>query len=193
MAKIIALVITPFHKDVAKAMDVAANVIDKANGVLGARLKALLASKYGVNAPSYEQFRSDRAALASIAKDAGMASDQYYRKAYNAAIVASFSALPVSQSAASIKARAKALAAGKGKGQGKKGKAGAVKGETAARRPATAETIEQYVARVDPWKVLAICVRILESDESTKTQALAIKAIIAPKDVAKKEPALKAA
>lgn len=154
-----AVVITPFHKD----MFAACQLVMKAVGTMESRMQALVTSKYGKVAPTYAQFRADRAALKSLADEKGLTSDQWVRKPYNAAIKAVFGALPESQSASSIAKRK--LAAAKDKVAGK---AGAKKGETAPRRTGTPETIEQYVARVGVFKVLEACAAILESDEATK-------------------------
>lgn len=47
-------------------------------------LVAWLKEQYGDTKPTYEQFWADREALAIIAKDKGLADDQWVRKPYNA-------------------------------------------------------------------------------------------------------------
>ena len=154
--KIEPLVISPFHKD----MFACINTARSSSVTMLDKMRKLLTGKYGDTAPTWEQFKADRAALKSLADDKGLTDDQWVRKPYNVAVKALYGELPASQSAA-------ALAKRKTRGP----KSGAVKGQTAPRTASERETLEQYVARVGVFKVLEVCAKILEADTSTKEVA----------------------
>jgi hypothetical protein len=160
------LVVTSFHKSVGAAIHTAV----KSQLTLFAKLGQLIGEQYKTS-PSFEQYRNDQAALAEIAKERGLTDAQYYRKAYASAIKDAFGELPVSMDAASVAKRKAREAAGANK------KAGAVKGETAPRKPAASETIEQLIARIGVFKVLETCAKLLETEESTKDVAKNIRAL----------------
>lgn len=61
--------------------------------------------QYGVNPPTYEQFWSDREALAILAKEKGLVDDQWVRKPYNAAVKSLYLELPVSPSKEAVAKR----------------------------------------------------------------------------------------
>lgn len=168
-----AVEITAYHKALYAAADGARKATVKALDAV----KALLESKYGKTAPTYEQFRADRSALREIAKGKGLADDQWLRKPYNAAVTALYGALPEAQTAAAIAKRKVRDALAANGTTIAKVKAGAKKGETAPRRQSEIETLEQYIARIGVFKVLAQCALILEADESTKAVAQVLKGI----------------
>jgi hypothetical protein len=155
-----ALVITSFHRD----LYAAANAGFKATSTMMVKMETLIRSKYTV-APSFEQYRADQAALAEVAKEKGLVDNQWVRKPYAAAIKSVFGALPESQDPAAVAKR---------NARGKKAP-GPVKGETSKKAPA--ETIEQLIARVGVFKVLAMCADILEVESTTKDVAKTIRAI----------------
>lgn len=64
-----------------------------------------LQGQYGETPPTYEQFWSDREALAILAKERGLADDQWVRKPYNAAVKSLYGDLPVSTSKEAIAKR----------------------------------------------------------------------------------------
>lgn len=156
-----ALVITTFHRDLFNAQVAGM----KATGTMQAKLAALIASKYTV-APTFEQYRADQAALAEIAKEKGLKDNQWVRKPYALAVKAAFGALPVSQDPAAIAKR-------KARGPAKE------KAATVPKRGA--EDLEALIARVGVFKVLEACTRILEADDSTKSQAKGIAAAMLKK------------
>lgn len=164
-----AVEITPYHRDVFKACETGRKAAD----TMLQRMVQLLKSKYGETSPTFAQYRGDQAALAQLAKDRGLVDNQWVRKPYAAAVKTLYGALPEAQTAAALAKRKvrEALAASKGE------KAGAVKGQTAPRRASEPETLEQYVARVGVFKVLAACAAILEADKSTADMAKAVKAL----------------
>lgn len=168
--------VTAFHKDVFACINTQHTAVTKAQGTMQAKLGGLLTSKYGAVAPTFAQFKLDRAALKELAVQKGLADDQWLRKPFNAAVIALYGALPEAQTAAAIAKRAARDAAGVSKGTAKagKGKAGAAKGETAPRRASDPETIEQLIARIGVWKVLEACTAILGADASTVAQAKAL-------------------
>lgn len=86
--------VLPFHKDVVGVLATAA----RAESTMKARLAALLTSRYGECMPTHDQYRADQAVLAALAEKRGLASDQWVRKPYAAAVRAVFGALPVSMS-----------------------------------------------------------------------------------------------
>lgn len=164
-----ALVITSFHKNVASAIATSA----KAQVTLAAKLGSLIGAQYPKASPSFEQYRADQAALAELAKERGLVDNQYYRKAYAGAIKAAFGEVPVSMDAAAVaKRKARDIKAGLSKA-----KSGAVKGATSKRDPSIAETVEQFIARVGVFKVLDMCAKILDADDSTKEAAKTIKSV----------------
>ncbi len=204
MAKIDALVITTFHKDAYAIINTQRVAVDKAQGTMQTKLGALIVSKYGTTAPTYAQFRADRDALKELAKEKGLADDQWLRKPFNAAVIAIFGKLPEAMTAAAIAKRAVRDAAAakqadalakvnadravagmaplavlrKGTAQTDAGKAGAPKGETSQRVASEGETIEQYIARVGLWKVMDACARVLNADKSTQAVAKQIQPAI---------------
>ena len=201
MAKPEQLVITAFHKDAYAIINTQRVAVDKAQGTMQTKLGALIVSKYGTTAPTYAQFRADRDALKELAKEKGLADDQWLRKPFNAAIIAIFGKLPEAMTAAAIAKRAVRAAADakvaqelakvnadraasgmaplavlrKGTAKPDAGKAGAPKGETTQRVASESETIEQYIARVGLWKVMDACARVLNADKSTQDVAKAIQ------------------
>lgn len=68
-------------------------------------LVAWLHAQYGETKPTYEQFWSDREALAILAKERGLADDQWVRKPYNAAVKSVYGELPVSPSKEAVAKR----------------------------------------------------------------------------------------
>lgn len=150
-----ALVITAFHKDV--YAHIATGF--KAAGTMQTKMGALIVSKYGKVAPTYEQYVADQMALKSLATEKGLVDNQWVRKPYAAAIKAVFGTLPESQDPAAVAKR---------NARGKKAP-GPVKGVISKKAPT--ETVEQLIARIGVFKVLAMCADILEVESSTKELA----------------------
>jgi hypothetical protein len=183
--------VTAFHKDVYAAINTARTAVDKAQGTMQQKLANLLRSKYAAVMPTFEQFRADRAALKELAKQKGLADDQWLRKPYNAAVHLLYGALPEAQTAAAI-AKRKLREANEAAGittvkDGKKvaakpavsgAKPGAIKGNTTQRVADESETIEQYIARVGLWKVMDACARLLNADQSTSEAAKVLQPIV---------------
>jgi hypothetical protein len=155
-----------FHAEIVAA----ASVGLKANMTVLAKMEALITSKYGKVAPTYEQFRADHAALGELAKEKGLKDSQWVRKPFNCAVKSLYKALPESQSVAALAKRALREKEGKTK-------PGAVKKVTGTRAPSHAETIEQFIARVGVFKVLDACTAVLAADDSTKATADTLKAL----------------
>lgn len=158
-----AVVITAFHRDVFTI----AQSGHRAADTMAKKMQALITSKYGKLAPTFEQYRADRAALRELAKDKKLADDQWMRKPYCAALKAVFGALPESQDAAAIQKRAQRDAA-KASAKTSAPTAGAPAGQTQDHAPSESEQIEQLVTRLGLFKTLDACMRILEADDATK-------------------------
>lgn len=182
-----AVEITPFHKDVFAI----ARTGHKAGETMAQKMRALLISKYGqpvvskaedgtetrAGGPSFEQYRADRRALAQLAKERGLESDQWVRKPFCAAVIALYGKLPESQSPEALrKAEERRVAQEAVKAhkaaQEAAAKPGAPAGQTQDRQPTEAEQIEALVARIGLMKTLDACLRILEADDKTKGQAV---------------------
>lgn len=155
------LQITAFHKDVFSIIATANRAATKAGETMSVKLFDLLGSRYGAVAPTFAQFKIDRAALKELAKAKGLTDDQYYRKAFNAAVIAKFGALPEAQTESAIAKRE-----ARGRNQAKK--------EATPAKRRDVETVEQYIARVGIWKILETCTAMLAADESTAATAKAI-------------------
>lgn len=159
------VVVTPFHTDLyAAAM---ANV--KAAATMSTKMQALVSSKYGTTAPTYEQYRTDQAVLASIAKDKGLVDNQWVRKPYAAAVKAVFGELPVAQTAAAIAKRKLR--------EQQAPKSGAPKGVVTTRNSSSADQIEQFIAKAGVFAVLSTLTKMLAADSSTKEAAKALVAV----------------
>lgn len=170
--------ILAFHKDVFAI----AQTGHRAGETMHKKMCALLTSRYGKAAPTYEQYRADRAALLQLAKDRKLASDQWVRKPFCAAVKAMYGALPEAQTPEAIAKRALRAqqdAAVKAAKAAAAAPVGAPKGETQDRQPTEAEQVESLVTRIGLFKTLEACVRILEADEATKAQALHIRKMVA--------------
>lgn len=165
-----AVEVLPFHRD-AFAI---ARTGHKAGETMAKKMEALLTSRYGQVAPTFEQYKADRAALKQIAADKGLESDQWVRKPFCAAIVKLYGKLPESQSPEALRKAAEREIAKKAIEAARTSsapKAGAPAGETQDRAPSEAEQIEALVTRIGLMKTLDACLRILEADEKTKGQA----------------------
>ena len=168
------VVISPFHVKLFDAGLRAADTLCKAVESQRVVMANLLRAQYGDKAPTYAQFRGDRDALRVMALDRGLVDDQWVRKPYNAAVLALYGALPVSDSPAAQAKRAQRPVAAKGKA-----KPGAVKGDTAARAASEPATIEQFIAKHGAGKVLAELSRILATKRETALDAKTLMAVAA--------------
>lgn len=166
------VVISPFHVKMFDAGIKAADQLCKAVESQRVVMRGLLQAQYGSVCPTYTQFRADRDALRVLALDRGLVDDQWVRKPYNAAVLALYGSLPVSDSPAAQAKRAQRPVVVKGAT-----KPGAVKGDTAARAPAEPATIEQFIAKHGAGKVLAELSRILATKRETQLDATALQAI----------------
>lgn len=172
------LAITPFQQDLFAAAYAGAETINKAVESQRARMRKLLLDQYGSTAPTWEQFRADRAALKILALQKGLVDDQHVRKPYNAALVELYGALPVSMSEAAIAKRAERDAAGTSiKAKGGKAKPGAKAGETGERAESVPETIEQFIAKHGLANVLQATARILKEKRESKLDATTLEAV----------------
>jgi hypothetical protein len=186
------VVISDYHKDIFKV----AQTGQRATETMRVKLQNLLVSKYGApvttvgadgvrilsGGPTFEQDREDKKALAQLAKDKGLKSDQWVRKPYNAALTALYGKLPEAQTPEALRkaaerkiaqeaiAKARAAAAAP---------AGAPKGETNDRAPTEAEQIDSLVTRIGLIKTADAIVRILKADERTKVQATHLEKMLA--------------
>jgi len=164
-------VATAFHKD-AYTLAMSAH---KAVESHASKLAALLTSRYGDTSPTYAQYREDQATLSQLAKERGLADNQWVRKPFARAVKALYGALPVSTAPeAVLKRQQREEALAKAKAQAGPG---APKGETQERAPSASESIEALITRIGLFKTLEACTRILASDEVTKPQATHLAAV----------------
>ena len=175
-----AVEVLPFHLSVYKI----AQTGQRAEQTMAQRMQALVTSRYGETAPTFDQHRADLKALDQLARDKGLTDGQWMRRPYNAAIVALFDKLPEAQTPEAIAKReqraardkvvkeaiAKAKAAGTIAPVG--APVGAPAGETQERAPGEGEQLEQMVTRVGVFECLYACLRILASDKTTEAQAV---------------------
>lgn len=168
-----AVEVLPFHRDVLSI----AQTGHRAAETMLKKMRALLVSRYGATAPTFEQYRADKAALRQLAKDKKLADDQWLRKPFAAAIKAEYGALPESQDAAAVAKRAQRDA--KKAAAPAPAPVGAPAGQTQEHAPSEAEQIEQIVTRLGLIKTADAIVRILEADERTKAQATHLKKMLA--------------
>jgi hypothetical protein len=152
---------------------------------------AAVRARYGDDAPSFEAYTATKACFGALAKHRGLMSTQYIDKPFNTAIKALYGAklleisgghsdLPVSMTPAAVQKRASRVSLGqatKSQKDANKAAVGAVKGVTSPRSESVAETIEQFIARVGPGKVLAELSKILSTARETMTDAKVLDAI----------------
>lgn len=169
--------VLPFHKD-AFAI---AQTGRRASETMAKKMEALLTSRYGETAPTFEQYKADRAALRELAKQKGLADDQWVRKPFCAAIVKLYGKLPESQSPEALRKAAERKIAQDAiaKARESAAKPGAPAGETQDRQPTEAEQIEALVTRIGLIKTADAIVRILKADDRTKAQAVHIEKMLA--------------
>lgn len=87
------IVIAAFHNDMFAIL----NTGLKASQTMDKKLLALVGSKYGKDMPSFEAYSVDCDALAQLVRDKGLSdSSDHFHKAYRAALVSLYNALPVS-------------------------------------------------------------------------------------------------
>lgn len=175
------IAISVFQQDLFAAAYKGAEGVHKAVESQRAQMRKLLLDQYGSTAPTFEQFRADRAALKILAMQKGLVDDQWVRKPYNAAIIELYKALPVSMSEAAIAKRAQRptvdKAAAKAAIKDALTKAGAVKGDTTERDPSAAETVEQFIAKFGITNVLQAAARILAEKRESKLDATTLQAV----------------
>lgn len=170
------ITISPFQRacfDLALSTN---KVIDKAQGNMAAKMKALVQSKYADVAPTYMQFRADRRALAHLAKEKGLVNDQHVRKPFNAAIIAVFGALPEAQTAAAIAKRKIRAATGSVtvvKSEGSENDDQPVLGP---RNASASEQIEQQIAKWGIAATLSALTKLLAVENSTKAASKLVAA-----------------
>lgn len=155
--------------------------IQQSDGISEVAVRA----RFGDNVPSFEAYTACKAAFGALAKHRGLKSTQYIDKPFNAAIKSLYGAklleisgghsdLPVSMSPAAVQKRASRVALGqatKAQKDANKATSGAVKGVTSQRSESEAETIEQFIARVGPGKVLVELAKILATARETATDS----------------------
>lgn len=189
MAKTQVLEITAFHRDVFAIISRA----HTAAMTTAQKMAQLLATKYGKPAetkdkdgkvtltggPSFEQYRADQAALREIAVERKLKDAQWLRKSYAKAVRETYGKLPESQSAEAIQKRAQRDAASKQADSNPPAPtAGAPAGQVQDHAPSPSETIESLVTRLGLFNTGFAIVRILESDESTKAQAVHMRKVL---------------
>lgn len=168
--------VLPFHQDVYK---IAMTGI-RATQTVAQKMAALVTSRYGDKAPTFEQYKADLKALDAIAAERKLADGQWLRRPYCAALKALYKALPESQAPEAVAKREQRAkrdaevkaAIAKAKETSAAPAAGAPKGETQERQPSEAEQLEQLIARIGVFETLYACLRILDADESTKAQVV---------------------
>jgi ribosome-associated translation inhibitor RaiA len=171
------IAITPWQQDLFAAIFKAAEGINKAVEGQRAIMRRMLLDQYGSTAPTYKQFKDDRAALRILAEQKGLVDDQWVRKPYNAALIELYGSLPESDSPAAIAKRAEREAADKAAG-----KVGAPKGQTTERVDSEADKIEQFIAKHGLAKVLQATARILAAKTESKLDAVALQAVASKYD-----------
>lgn len=160
------------------------------------KMATLLATKYGKpvlgkdadgaetrsGGPTFEQYRADQSALREIAAERKLKDAQWLRKSYAKAVRETYGALPVAQTAEAILKRQQRAAQEAIKRQAAGNPpaptAGAPAGQTQEHAPSPSETMEQLVTRLGLFNTGFALVRILESDESTKGQAVHIRKML---------------
>lgn len=178
-----AVVISAFHRD---AFTIA-HTGQKASESMRRKLATLLITKYGKatstkdadgkdvlsGGPSFEAYREDHAALKALAAERKLKDNQYVRKAYAHAVKATYGALPVSMDAAAVLKRAQRDAAA---AAAPAATVGAPAGETQEKPASESEQLEQLITRIGVFKALEACIAILAADDSTKGNAVHMKA-----------------
>jgi hypothetical protein len=178
----------------------------KAVATMRQKAVALIKSKYAERFPSYSEWENDLAALKAIA-DRKSVDVQYYWKTYRLCMHEVFGALPVSLDAdakrvresrmtlelkaAHDKAYDEAKAAGKSADHAaaiavqaakkakttKQAKPGAPQGEVKDQQTGTAESVEQFIARVGVFAALDAVASILAAEKETESKAKALTSI----------------
>ena len=174
-----AVEVLPFHLSVYKI----AQTGQRAEQTMASKMQALVTSRYGETAPTFEQHRADIKALDQLARDKGLTDGQWMRRPYNAAIVALFDKLPEAQTPEAIAKRAQRAqrdavvkdAIAKAKQSGAIAPAGAPAGETQERAPSETEQTEQVVARIGVFECLYACLRILDTHEAMHAQVVHLR------------------
>lgn len=168
------IVITAFHKDVAT---IAISGM-RAGETMAKKMQALITSRYGAAAPAFEAYKADLKALDELAIERKLASGQWLRRPYCAALKVLFKDLPVSQAPDAIAKRLQRetaqaqVAAALKAAKAPPAPIGAPVGQTQDRAPSPAEQMEQVIAKIGVFEALYACLRILDSDDSTKAQAV---------------------
>lgn len=192
MAKTQILEVSAFHRDVF-------GILSRAHTsalTTAQKMAQLLATKYGKpvvtkdangadklsGGPTFEQYRADQSALREIASERKLKDAQWLRKSYARAVRETYGALPESQSAEAIAKRAQRAAqeaaAKQGANNPPAAHAGAPAGETQNRAPSPSETMESLVARCGMFNLGFALARVMESDASTKVQALHLRKVL---------------
>lgn len=192
MAQAQILEVTAFHRDVFAILGRAHTQTQ----TTAQRMAVLLATKYGKavpvkdkdghdvlsGGPTFEQYRADQAALREIATERKLKDAQWLRKSYAKAVRETYGSLPVAQTAEAIQKRAQRAAAEANKraaaGNPPAPTAGAPAGQTQEHAPSPSETIESLVTRLGLFNTGFAIVRILESDDSTKGQAVHLRKVL---------------
>lgn len=176
----VTIAIAQFHRDLATC---AMHGVRTAETV-AKKTESLIIGKYGDKLPEFKDYKADMAALKEVAKQRKLADAQWVLRPYWAALKKLYGSLPVSMAPEAVQKRAQREAADKLYAETlAKAKAeqtmqavsnpeGAPKGETQERQPSEAEQLEQLIARVGVFDALYACLRILDSDESTKAQVV---------------------
>lgn len=158
--------ITAYHRALFACAFKHANLVAKAEASQKVAVSNTISAKYNGVAPTWAEFKVDRAALKALSAERGLASDQYIRKTYNACILALYGALPVSDSP-NAKRQPKSA----------KGNAKTKKGAALSKDMSPADIIGQIIATFGIGSVLSEMSKILATDNKTRTDAKALSAI----------------
>lgn len=150
--------------------------VDKAQESMRVKMIAQIKSKYAEVAPTYLQFRTDRRALAHLAKEKGLVNDQHVRKPFNAAIIAVFGALPEAQTAAAIAKRKIRAATGTVTKVVSSDSENADQPAVGARNASASEQIEQQIAKWGIAATLSALTKLLAVENSTKAASKLVAA-----------------
>ena len=195
MSKSEIVVVSKFHQDVYAACSRAHSV----QLTWSARMVALLTAQYGAaklvkklvngseievptGGPNFDQYSADQSALREIAVQRKLKDNQWPRKMYAKAVRSTYGALPVAMTAEAIQKRVQRASADAAKRQSAANPpaptAGAPAGQTQDHGQNPAEIAESIAARVGVYPMMYACLRILESDESTKVQAVHMRKMV---------------
>lgn len=141
-------------------------------------------TRAAVGGPSKADYDEDQKQFAELAKARGLASNQWVRKPYAAAVKSVYGTLPITETAEALAERQRRKAGGASTGHAnaaevqQPAKAGRTEGETQERRPSKAEQIEQVVTSYGIPATMEAIARILDGKPDTALAAKTMRALV---------------